>query len=139
MRAKLFCLLLAGLLAQAREEPLKTTLCEIFTHPQNFKGKLVEVRAAVESGVDDLPAALTDDTCGAELKFLTPDEQHFARLIKDKQFQKLIKDVKKSPFVIATITGRIVDAGTREKPESGLAIESVQDIVMKTPKVRRGS
>jgi hypothetical protein len=119
-------------------EPVKATLCEITAHPGTFVGKLVQVHALIESGVDDLPAGVTDDKCGAELKFLTPDDQHFARLVKSKPFRKMIKDVKKHPVVEVTVIGWLRRGDPDKKTESGLALESVEDIVVKPlPKVRR--
>jgi len=113
------------------EEPLKTTVCEIARHPGAFDGKLVQVRAVVESGLQDLPAGVADESCGAELKFYTPDDQHFVRLAKSKGFQKLIKDVKKNPVVEATVTGLFKRFGTDQKPDNRLALESVADVVVR--------
>jgi len=79
--------------------PVKTTLCEVVRHPEMFDGKIIEVRALVDSGVEDLPSGISDDSCGAELKFFTPDDLHFHRLAKNKEFQKLVKDVKRHPVV----------------------------------------
>ena len=91
-----FCLPPIFAFQQAKAgEPVKTTVCEIARHPETFDGKLVQVRAIVETGVQDLPSGVADDRCGAELKFYTPDDQQLVRLAKSKGFQKLIKDVKK--------------------------------------------
>jgi hypothetical protein len=114
-------------------EPVKTTVCEIARHPETFDGKLVQVRATVESGVEDLPAGVADESCGAELKFFTPDDPHFARLLKSKAFRKLIKDVKKNPVVEATVTGLFERSGADQKPDPGLALESVEDVVVRPP------
>ena len=127
------------LFAQAKAgDPLKTTVCEIARHPETFDGKLVQVRAAVESGVDDLPAGVADESCGAELKFFTPDDPQFARLLKSKGFRKLIKEVKKNPLVEATVTGWFRRSGTDQKPDSGLALESVEDVVVRPQTRGRG-
>jgi len=117
-------------------DPVKTTVCEIARHPEAFDGKLVQVRAAVESGVEDLPAGVADETCGAELKFFTPDDPQFARLLKSKGFRKLIKEVKKNPQVEATVTGWFKHAGTDHRPDSGLTLESVQDVAVRLPQHR---
>jgi hypothetical protein len=111
--------------------PVKTTLCEIIRHPETFTDKVVQLRAVVESGVEDLPAGVADDTCGAELKFLTPDDEHFGRLLKSKAFRKLIKDVKRNPLVEATVTGTVRRVVTDQKPEPGLALDSVENVVVK--------
>lgn len=134
-----FWLCLVFFFAQSpASEPVKATVCEITAHPETFAGKLVQVRALVESGVDDLPAGVADDKCGGELKFLTPDDRHLARLVKSKPFRKLIKDVKKNPLVEATVIGWFRRGDPDKKTESGLALESVEDIVVKPlPKVRR--
>ncbi len=118
-------------------EPVKTTLCEIARRPESFVGKAIEVRALVEAGREDLPEGVADDHCGAELKFLTPDDEHFARLLKSKAFRKLTKDVKRNPFVEATVTGTVRRLGTDAKAELGLAVESVANVVVKPlPKAR---
>lgn len=118
-------------------EAVKTTVCEIATHPEIFDGKLVQVRALVETGLQDLPASVADDHCGGELKFYMPDDQHLVRLAKSKGFQKLVKDVKKNPVVEATVTGWFKRFGTGEKPDNRLALESVGDVVViPQPRVR---
>lgn len=129
----LLCLGLPPVLAfgQAKAgEPVKTTVCEVARHPETFDGKLVQVRALVETGVQDLPAGVADDSCGGELKFYTPDDQHLVRLGKSKGFQKLIKDVKKNPVVEATVTGLFKRFGTDQKPDNRLALESVEDVLV---------
>jgi len=129
----LLCLGLPPVLAfgQAKAgEPVKTTVCEVARHPETFDGKLVQVRALVETGVQDLPSGVADDSCGGELKFYTPDDQHLVRLGKSKGFQKLIKDVKKNPVVEATVTGLFKRFGTDQKPDNRLALESVEDVLV---------
>ena len=118
-------------------EAVKTTVCEIARHPETFDGKLVQVRALVETGVQDLPAGVVDDSCGGELKFYTPDDQHLVLLGKSKGFQKLIKDVKKNPVVEATVTGLFKRFGTGQHPDNRLALESVGEVVViPQPRVR---
>ena len=137
MALGLILVLFLGAQAQATE-PVRTTLCEIVKHPEAFKEKLVELRGLVEAGVEDLPAGLADENCGAELKFLTPDDPQFARLLKSKTFRKLTKEVKRNPRVEATVIGRLRRLGTDEKPETALVLESVADVVVKPlPRVRR--
>jgi len=111
-------------------DAVKTTVCEIAKHPDAFDGKVVQVRALVETGVQDLPAGAADDSCGGELKFFTPDDAHFARLLKSKGYRKLVKDVKKNPVVEATVTGLFKRFGTGQKPDNRLALESVEDVLV---------
>jgi hypothetical protein len=116
---------------------LKTTVCEIAAHPDTFDGKRVQLRAMVDTGVEDLPAGVADDSCGGELKFFTPDDAHFAKLLKSKGYRKLVKDVKKNPVVQATVAGLFKRFGTGEKPDNRLALESVEDVVViPQPRVR---
>jgi len=115
----------------AVEEPLKAALCDIVKNPDRFDGKLVQVRALVDSGVYDLPAGLGDESCGAEVKFFTPDDPRFAKLVKSKGFRKMTKEVKKNPVVEVTVTGWFKRTGSAEKPAYGLALESVEDVVVK--------
>lgn len=110
--------------AQSKSDgPAKTTLCEIAAHPDTFERKLVQLRAIVTTGVDDLPAGVADDSCAAELKFFLPDEQHLSQLLKSREFRKLTKDVKKHPVVEATVTGWI--------RRNGLVLQSVERPVVK--------
>ncbi|HUE01274.1 MAG TPA: hypothetical protein VMR62_16990 [Bryobacteraceae bacterium] len=123
------------------DEPIKTTLCEITRYPETFDGKVVEVRAFVDSGVMELPSGVSDDSCGADLKFFTPDDLHFRRMAKSKGFRKLVKDVKRNPVVEATVTGlfkrSIPGQGPGQKPQAGLALEAVDDVVVHPrPKVK---
>src|SRR5579862_3483769 len=101
------------------DKPLKTSACELIKHPADFDGKLVAVRAIVESGVSDLPAAVTDESCGAVVKFFMPDDPEFAKLVKSRGFKKLIKEVKRNPVVVATVTGHFKRIGTEAKGEYG--------------------
>jgi hypothetical protein len=73
---------------------------------------------------------MADESCGAELKLFTPDDPHLARLVKSKGFRKLIKEVKKNPVVEATVTGLFRRAAGEQKPNAGLALESVEDVVV---------
>lgn len=130
----LLCLALPRVCAFEQTEagkPVKAALCAIAAHPGDFDGKLVEVRAIVESGVSDLPAAVTDASCGAEVKFFTPDDPHLATLLKSKGFRKLVKEVKRNPVVEATVSGWFKRTATAPKPEYGLALESVDKVVVK--------
>ncbi len=113
-----------------RGAPLKTSVCEIARHPDTFDGKVVEVRATIETGVQDLPAGAVDESCGGELKFYTPDDQHFALLLKSKGYRKLVTEVKKNPVVEATVTGLFKSFGTAQKPDNRLALESVEDVLV---------
>ena len=118
-------------------EASKTTVCEIARHPEAFDGKRVEVRALVETGVQDLPSGVADDNCSGELKFYSPDDQQLVRLAKSKGFQKLIKDLKKNPVVEATVTGWFKRFGTAQEPDNRLALESVDRVVViPQPRVR---
>jgi len=132
------CMLGAALCAQQKNaEPAKAAVCEIVKNPQAFDGKLLEVHAVVESGIEDLPAGLTDDSCAAELKFFMPDDARFARLVKSKEFRKLTKELLRNPIVEATVIGWFKVLGTSQKPVPALALEEVRDIVVKPlPKYR---
>lgn len=117
-------------------EPVKTALCEIFKNPEKFDGKKIQVHASVDSGVLDMPAGLSDDSCGAELKFYMPVDPDFGKLVKSKGFQKLLKDVKKNPAVEATVTGIFKRSVPGEKG-AGLSLEAVEDVVVHPqPRVR---
>ena len=120
----------AAFAATPAETAIEKAQAEIAKHPDAFDGKVVQVRALVETGVQDLPAGAADDSCGGELKFFTPDDAHFARLLKSKGYRKLVKDVKKNPVVEATVTGLFKRFGTGQKPDNRLALESVEDVLV---------
>lgn len=127
----ILCLGLTRVLLFAQAEPaapVKTSVCEIAAHSEAFDGKLVQVRATVDTGVEDLPSGVADESCGGELKFFTPDDRHFALLLKSKGYRKLVKDVKKNPVVEATVTGLFKRFGSDQKPDNRLALESVDDV-----------
>lgn len=125
------CVTAAVLLGQTGSgTPVRTTLCAMMKQPERFQGKLVTFRALVEPGVEELPAGVADDSCSAELKFLTPDDPHLALLLKSAEFRKLTKLVAKKPAVEATLTGWFV----REKSNSGLMLESVAEVAVKARK-----
>jgi hypothetical protein len=118
-------------LGQAKDsDVVKTTVCEIARHPDAFDAKIVQVRGSVETGVQDLPSGVADDSCGGELKFFTPDDAHFALLLKSRGYRKLVKEVKKNPVVEATVTGLFKHFGTVEKADNRLALDSVEDVLV---------
>ena len=136
---KLISPMLAAVLLMAQPQPagspIPTTLCDILRQPQQFKGKLVSLRAVIEPGVEDLPEGAADQHCHAELKFFTPDDTHLSKLLKSKEFQKLVRALKKSPRVEATISGVFQ---VTDKPENRLAIESVSRVTAQPrPKPQR--
>jgi hypothetical protein len=131
MAAALWPWLVLFLAQSQTTQPVKTTLCEIIAHPETFDRKLVELHALVESGADDLPDGVTDDKCGAELKFTTLDDAHLDQLVKSKPFRKLVKDVKWNPMVEGTFIGWFHRASPEKKTEAGLALEAVSDVAVK--------
>jgi hypothetical protein len=125
-------LLCAG--APAADGPVKATVCEIAKRPEAFDGKMVRVRAVVDTGLQDLPSGMIDESCGGQLKFYAPGDQDLVRLGRSKGFKKLVKDTKKNPVVEATVTGLFKSAipgqTADQKPEPGLAVETVEDVVV---------
>jgi hypothetical protein len=125
MAASLSILLSLAFAQPAPDAPLKTTLCEIVSHPDAYHHKRVEFRAVVEPGLQDLPVDAVDATCGAEVKFLGGDDAMLSHLLKNKEFQKMAKYLSKNDVVEADITGWFARSGSGAKPESGLVLESV--------------
>jgi hypothetical protein len=127
-RALLGIGLLLGLAIALAQSPgdmsVRTSLCEILRQPQRYNGKLVEFRAIVEPGLEDLPAGAADPHCTAELKFLSPDDPHLAKLLKSGEFKKLVRLLRKKPVVEATIAGQFHVSGKRY----GLLLESVAHV-----------
>ena len=50
----------AGQASEAR--PIKTTLCDVLTHPDDFNGKMIEIRARVRTGFEH--SGISDESCG---------------------------------------------------------------------------
>ena len=122
--------LLLLLPATTLAQPVKTSLCDLVKQPETFNGKLVQFRATIESGEQDLPSGASDQHCATAVKFVAPDDASLAALLKNKDFRKLTHDLKKSPIVAATVTGWFEQKGGKNADDFGLILESVTDVVM---------
>ncbi len=115
--------------------PIKTTLCEVSAAPEHYRGKVVEIRAVVQTGYQT--SLLRDDSCstfiwieGIDVVGESPDNQAASAdavtaLKKDRQFQKMLDylDKKYKPKggavcsrcplykVTATVVGRFEYVG----------------------------
>jgi hypothetical protein len=80
--------LIASLPATAgdNQPAITTTICELVASPQQFHGKLVQVRAIAQKGAQT--SLLRDDTCSAFLWFAVPDAAGTRG--KDREIHKLI-------------------------------------------------
>ncbi|MFN7994909.1 MAG: hypothetical protein U0Q18_14985 [Bryobacteraceae bacterium] len=131
----------AGQLQTTDQEPIQRPLCQIIREPDNYNGKLVQFRASIESGQEDLPSGVADDSCAADVPFFSPDDKQLDRLLKDKEFRKLLKEVKRNPFVDATVTGWFL-SGASAKPRPGqrpgpkLILESVSNVKVRKLNLR---
>jgi hypothetical protein len=87
------------------EALVKTTLCELSAAPERFQGKVVEIRAIVQTGFQT--SLLRDDSCstfmwlaGIDITETQPDNQATSdnpalALRKDRQFQKMLEYLDK--------------------------------------------
>ena len=69
------------------QAPVKTTLCELGAVPERFQGKVVEVRAIVQTGFQT--SLLRDDSCSAFI-WLSGVDNPDSTLSKDHQYQKML-------------------------------------------------
>jgi hypothetical protein len=113
-----FCLVLFflhGMLSGAQSEneraPVKTTLCELAQHPEQYIGKMVKVRASVAGNdlwIDDFEQAPAC-TCWMGVIVVLPEQvkpkPHFDA-VRDDSFNQLFADRHKSMNVRANFEGR---------------------------------
>lgn len=95
--------------------PVKVTICDLYTDPQKYAGKMIEVRATI--GNRDLrierPTFTPQDSCaasgymsiGLELPQNVRPKPDFD-LIRDESFQKYAEALQKLVRVEATLEGR---------------------------------
>jgi hypothetical protein len=101
--------------------PIQATLCQLGIAPERFQGKVVEVRAIVQTGLET--SLLRDDGCSTFIWLSGIDSAQTAR--KDRQYQKMLEylDKKYKPKdgsvcarcplykVTATVVGRFEHIG----------------------------
>jgi hypothetical protein len=111
--------LLSGSFARAQSQnggaPLKVTMCDLYTDPQKYAGKMIEVRATI--GNRDLrierPTFAPQDPCaasgymaiGLELPQNVRPKPEFD-LLRDESFQKYSDALQKPMRIEATLEGR---------------------------------
>jgi hypothetical protein len=80
----------AGSVSAAGPQPVRTTLCELAASPELFQGRVVEIRAIVQTGL--ATNLLRDDTCATFiwLSGLDPTAEGTGETLrKDRQFRKM--------------------------------------------------
>lgn len=100
--------------AQADSAPLKASLCDLYTHPEQFAGKMIEVRAGIVGHRNpsiESPASSRQEPCsvymGIVLEFpgdVTPKPPF--DLERDAAFQKYQDALQKPMRIEATLVGR---------------------------------
>lgn len=94
--------------AQAKAEPpIKTTLCELVTHPDTYITRVVEVRAVVEQGFE--VSLLTDSSCSARIWLDTTTAN-----LDQEQYQRIYSYLRSSNGV-ASVVGRFDHVGWFER------------------------
>jgi hypothetical protein len=90
--------------AQAKAEPpIKTTLCDLVTHPDTYIGRVVEIRAVVEQGFE--VSLLTDRSCSARIWFDTTSAN-----LDEEQYQRIESYLRNSNG-LASVVGRFDHVG----------------------------
>ncbi len=95
---------------QQQSAPIKTTLCELAEHPEQYAGKMVAVHAS-EMGKDFWIEDFNNPPCSAWTQVIVvyPDQVRpspgFA-LVRDDNFNKFFEEVRKGRNVDATYEGR---------------------------------
>jgi hypothetical protein len=122
MRQMAFCLTLSLLssFAMGRPEnettPLKVTMCDLYTAPQKYAGKMIEVRATIvgyKSPTLEAPAFVAPEPCAAaaymtialELPQIAKPKPDF-ELVRDESFKKYEEAIRKPMRIEATLQGR---------------------------------
>jgi hypothetical protein len=100
--------------AQADSVPLTVRLCDLYTHPEQFAGKMIEVRASIVGRRDpsiEFPASSKQQPCSAymsialEFPSAVAPKPHFD-LERDGAFQKYQEALQKPVRIEATLVGR---------------------------------
>jgi hypothetical protein len=109
-------ILFAGAQSHNGQAPLKVTMCDLYTDPQKYAGKMIEVRATIVGHHDptlEQPAFTPQDPCGASAYMTTGLEipqnvkpKPKFDLIRDESFQKYEEALAKSMRIEATMEGR---------------------------------
>ncbi len=100
--------------SQTDSAPLRTSLCDLYTHPEQFAGRMVEVRASLVGHHDpsiEYPASSRQDPCPAYMGILlefprdvTPQPPfHLETNAALKKYQEALK---KPVRIEATLVGR---------------------------------
>src|SRR5262244_940969 len=98
--------------AQTEQEnaPIKTTLCDLAEHPEQYAGKMVAVHAT-EMGKDFWIEDFASKPCSAWIQVIVvyPDRIKPSPgfgLVRDDEFNKFFEEVRKGRNVDATYEGR---------------------------------
>jgi hypothetical protein len=116
------------------DDPIKTTLCEIVKAPEQFNGKMVQVRALV-NGVEEA-SVLYDGGCSASVLLVASGDDALWQGKDAKQQRRLTASLKKHSFVTVTVIGRFEHAPARQFGhqnmfDSRIVMVSVYDVVTK--------
>ena len=117
-----------------QQPPARSTLCELVSSTENFHGKLVQIRAIVQTGFQT--SLLRDDACSAFIWFAGADDaQADPALKKSREYQKMVQSLNKKYKpkdgsecsrcalykVTVTVIGRFEHISKRDgKTEAGL-------------------
>jgi hypothetical protein len=126
------CLILTALsgtcFGQGATDPVQTTLCDLYQHPEQYTGKMVKVRASVAGNdlwIDDF----TEKSCPTYMRLTVvfPEKVNPApgfALVRDRSFKEL-EDAVYHLHVDATFEGRF-DAAFYWRDQKRIAIGQSQ-------------
>jgi len=119
-RSVCVAVVLSGSLARAQSQsegvPLKVTICDLYSDPQRYAGKMIEIRATIAGYRDpklEQPAFAPQKPCaasgymtiGLELPQNVRPKPDFD-LIRDESFQKYAEALQRPMRIEATLEGR---------------------------------
>jgi len=107
----------AGSGAGTEDDPIRTTVCDLSSNPEDYEGKFVAVRADV-TGYDMLVGSPTG-ACSASMRIsaVFPEQLEPAtdvHLIRDEPFYTLFQRMRHALRVEATLEGRFETGFTRQ-------------------------
>ena len=96
---------------ETRDTPLKVTMCDLYEHPEQYAGKIVEVRANVSGNDLALDDFSNQKSCSAYMKLhleLPADAKPVATfdLLRDDTYRELCGSLQRGMNVTATFDGR---------------------------------
>ena len=107
--------------AQASNQPIDTTLCELYQHPDQYAGKMIRVRGTI-AGNDMWIDAFTEKPCPSSMSIVVV----FPNQVKPAPDFDLVKDDSFNKFEEAMYLLQKVSAGCHERMHLTLKNETTR-------------